>query len=297
VSDWRTLGIERTDDIAAIRRAYARKLKATDVDADPAAFIALRAALERALAGVAWGHDHAAHALPELVVAHDDWPAVQILAAPGPAPADAEDRSGRFNALERLLFPVDGAAPDPDALTAAFSALIDHPEMEQVDRRAEVENMLAGLLFDSIPRSAPILPLAVAHFGWEAERDHVHGQPFYALLAERADDLACLERLRRPEHRWHAAFVRLTEPAAGTIGLKDRLLHLAPVSNLLQGLRRHYPNVELELDREQVALWDKEIGNKAAALAERADGISWYGWLVLGSLGLTLGQLAFAAAS
>jgi hypothetical protein len=53
VSDerWDVLGIAPTDDPAAVRRAYAARLKLLDVDRDPAAFIRLRAALDDALAG------------------------------------------------------------------------------------------------------------------------------------------------------------------------------------------------------------------------------------------------------
>src|SRR6185503_8554752 len=53
VSAWTVLGIERTSDLAEIRRAYARRLKAIDVDADPQAFIKLREALQRASAEAA----------------------------------------------------------------------------------------------------------------------------------------------------------------------------------------------------------------------------------------------------
>lgn len=47
---WRALGVEPTTDQAAIRRAYAERLRALDVDADPAGFARLREAREAALA-------------------------------------------------------------------------------------------------------------------------------------------------------------------------------------------------------------------------------------------------------
>jgi len=45
---WRLLGLAPTEDIREVRRAYAARLKAIDVDRDPQAFIALREAFEHA---------------------------------------------------------------------------------------------------------------------------------------------------------------------------------------------------------------------------------------------------------
>lgn len=47
--DWGLLGLKRTADVTAIRRAYAARLKAMDPDADPDGFAALRGARDRAL--------------------------------------------------------------------------------------------------------------------------------------------------------------------------------------------------------------------------------------------------------
>ncbi|MFN3389649.1 MAG: hypothetical protein ACK40O_12030, partial [Allosphingosinicella sp.] len=49
---WAILGIDPTDDRREVKRAYSRILKTIDVDADPAAFVRLRGALDQALA---WG--------------------------------------------------------------------------------------------------------------------------------------------------------------------------------------------------------------------------------------------------
>ncbi|WP_034156759.1 hypothetical protein [Sphingomonas sp. ERG5] len=47
---WRTLGIEKTREVSAIRAAYARALKAFEIDEDPARYAALRDARDAALA-------------------------------------------------------------------------------------------------------------------------------------------------------------------------------------------------------------------------------------------------------
>lgn len=52
---WEVLGIAATADTAAVRRAYVAKLRRIDVEHEPAAFIRLREAYERALAACASG--------------------------------------------------------------------------------------------------------------------------------------------------------------------------------------------------------------------------------------------------
>ncbi len=80
---WDELGIPPTSDPAAIRRAYAVRLKAVRPDADPQGFARLRAAYERALAGAAVPAP--APAPPEAVPAPPPAPP-EAVPAPPPAP-------------------------------------------------------------------------------------------------------------------------------------------------------------------------------------------------------------------
>ena len=68
MDEWEELGIAPTTDPAAVRQAYARRLKTLDVDHDPAAFMRLRQAFETALA---WDEEDVSPAEP-LSEEHED---------------------------------------------------------------------------------------------------------------------------------------------------------------------------------------------------------------------------------
>lgn len=104
---WATLDCDPTSDRGAIRRAYAARLKAMDVDADPDAFEALRDARDAALARVAdpvADVDVAAVDLPDAPLA----PMTEFTLEQEPEPeaevdALAEAMNAHFHALEALL--------------------------------------------------------------------------------------------------------------------------------------------------------------------------------------------------
>lgn len=85
--DWALLGIEPTPELAAIKKAYALKLKATRPDDDAEAYQALRAAYERAQQWAKWQTQPVA----DEPAAATGSPAVQPPQAPAaPAQQDAE---------------------------------------------------------------------------------------------------------------------------------------------------------------------------------------------------------------
>lgn len=108
---WNELGIEPTDDLRAIRIAYAQRLKAIDVEADPHAFVALRQAFEAA-------RDYAGSRAPDAGGLADDF-VIDIPMPPDPAelgfgrvPIPRDPADTRSSGEPELGFPVDEPSPE-----------------------------------------------------------------------------------------------------------------------------------------------------------------------------------------
>ena len=162
-SVWDTLGIAETDDVGAVRSAYARALKQIDMDADPSAYIALREARDHALQIIRYAAAEAAE---------DEMSGV---AAPPPPAPDAmavsfpEDTfEQHFSALTRLLAGDDASKSpgDETLIRARFGALLGDARMEEVAFRALAETQLANLIATSLPRSHALVAPAISAFGW-----------------------------------------------------------------------------------------------------------------------------------
>ena len=275
---WCDIGIAPTANVAEIRRAYARKLKATDVEADPDAFIALREALEWALyeaaqarldgsadqepvagegvgdpAGVVLGET--AHASPVSV-----WPTPESFAVSEAEAArvlsasERESEEDRFARLERLLFADPDAWPDEEALQAAVDEIIDHPEMDNVDRGPVVEAWLAQALAEAAPRSDAAVERVVDRFGWERIAGQ-WDQPWEIdLLVDRARSIRLIRALQDPAHPLHAAWLDLSGDAP-ELGLKRFTLR-GDVRRLLKLIRERCPPAEEALNPYRVELWE-----------------------------------------
>jgi len=269
---WTTLGLARTGDVGEIRRAYARKLKATDVDADPDAFIALREALNRALDEAAWAAVPEEGEDEERADGHGFAGTVESLPPPAPlddmaaAPDDIPDTP--FSILDRLLFAgEDAPPPDPDALAAAVGAVLDHPDMDHVDRSAGIENWLAETLYYSIPRSDPVIPMVVDHFRWDAQAGQWDQHWLFEDLVRRREAFDLLDRLADPRHDWHKAYLDLTSDKP-TLGW-NTMAHANKVSSLLMLIRQDVPAAEAWLAPHRVALWDQKLGRSVTG------GLKW----------------------
>ncbi len=255
---WATLDLDPTTDRTAIRHAYAARLKAMDVDADPDGFARLRAARDHALALAAD---------PELVVeatvARDD------PVAPPPAEPDAEAIAAiarndaidaHYRALRALLFTEDDAPPTTDDLAAIEHhgrALLADPRLEQVDFATDAERWFAEILAASVPRSDPLLEPAAAAFGWIDRRDDYALLPDAQAIVERIGATRFVALLADPKHRLHKAWIELTrgddQRRAWTTSPTD-------IRDLLTIVRQRYPLAESWMNTKRVTYWDKWSG-------------------------------------
>ncbi len=258
--DWAVLGIDPTIDKAAIRRAYATKLKAMDVDADPDGFARLRAARDAALAGADAGMVLADEDRDE-----DDWidsadwlEDIDVARAnPEPPVPDTDDGpsaaiDAHYRALVELLFADDAppTVPELDAIAHHGRALLDDPRLEQVDFAASAERWFADNLASAVPRSDPLLEPAAAAFGWIDRRDDYTLLPAAREVVERIGATRYVALLSDPSHRLHRAWHDLTH--ADGRKLRGR----GDVAEVLTTVRTRYPIAEHWMEPERVAQWD-----------------------------------------
>ena len=234
---WAALGLDPTDDRRAVKRAYGTRLKRIDVDADPEAFIALREALETALAwgaaipeweaepqgadpDQAFADDEPPSPLPPVPLqAPEDWEAEPGAAWRPPTPGQGSERLQELCAvLDSLLF---GEAPaDPERIAAVGEELIEACRDAPVDAAGRIEGWLAAVMAETVPRSDPLIEPAIRGFGWDrvaAGNDYAMEYDVHFLMSRLADREARDRWLRYsgPEHR---AVEELMRPGRDRLG-------------------------------------------------------------------------------
>jgi hypothetical protein len=301
---WQLLELDPTEDQREIRRAYATKLKAIDVERDPQAFITLREAFEQAQQigrWIAYEREHPEEALDEdededeeaeapemaeligsLQVDLDQGrqPAPEASSAPeqreGPwSPPTPEKFDAHAAALARLL-QRNNLQPRPWPTDAERAEMLEHwrvliadPRAQQLDFHADLERWIAGLLGFTIPFCDTLIVPVTEYFGWVRDEGMISQSDGLAEVVYRYRMLSFLDDIRTPGNPHFEAWCELTTPAdehAARGRVSVRKIH-----KLLHEVRRAYPGIEGNFQPERVALWDRRGAGESALGPEVAD--------------------------
>lgn len=237
-ADWQLLEIAPTEDVRAIRAAYARLLKAINPEIDPKSFIALRSAYERA---------SSLGSAPVEVEPPSD---TQLLDDTVERHATAIIALFRDHADPRPWLPPEAQKQ----LIAHWQAMVTDPRLEHLGYAAQVERWAAAIITQAAPLSAPILMLAAEHFGWVDADKNVHSDPQLIDIARRYRLLQLLHTAARPGSRYHSAWIELHKPAnnfSESIGLNPRKIY-----EVIAAMRYALPQLSEEFDSFRLEAWE-----------------------------------------
>jgi hypothetical protein len=273
--DWQLLGIAATDDRREIKRAYGRVLKGIDVDADPAAFIRLRQALDNALewgVDVPWWEDGNEDGTAPLTdderegveaAKPMDWLAEELWDESSdswrmPPPISEGSLGSAMSQLDLLLFE---QVADPAQVARLGREILGSRELEHVDTSSATEQWLADTIIASIPASDPLLDPAMKHFGWDRKQSARQSYAVQSVL-DRAEDRDKLVAMSDPSHAHHRALQELLGPARTRVGLFQQPL-VNDVSDLMTFIREYHPTIEKDLAGPHLDWWRDYISSRS----------------------------------
>ena len=292
---WQQLGIEPTEDLREIKRAYARRLKQCQPEDDPDGFQRLRAAYETVLRELE-GAGRASRPLPR----------ARPVPPPEPALAAEDESVGQPFEVPPQVIPrppvrtaiVPPPPPPPDPTVQArrlVAGLLEHLARHgDAPAAGELKRLYAGdelvdlrlrecfereLLLRLTRRSEPPLRLlgaAAEMFGWDDVSNPLrHSYPRELELAQQAgaaaDALAFLERIgrgdeahrrgRRDRERRRAARFLLQPPDEALFRRHARRPALrAALQRLLdEAEQQHGPGWSLALDQSTLEWWRRSL--------------------------------------
>jgi len=219
-SIWSILGIEPTQDLSIIRRAYAALLKTTRPEDDPEGFVRLRRAYESALARARTRAISIPTASPEAVPPRAETDPHAETAPPAATPshgtasaphatAELKELRASLAALKRDL--KASQPPTSEELRSLLEALLKSPALEGLTAQMEFELALAQLFLEYPHAFAPLWHIAIDRWRWRERGRKVDARIAAVLtLADDANSLRELERSSPP--RVYAALTQDPDP-------------------------------------------------------------------------------------
>ncbi len=245
----RDLGVELDADERTLRRAYARRLKAMDIEADPAGFQALRETFEAALR---WHEQGSKRATPSPASgAHTP------SAFPAAAPMDADPaqrRSGSVVAEHFGQFARHIASfYDEAGAGESLASVLAHPALASLADGEEFERLVAERLTGGWqPGHHELFVVAADRFQWRTGRRRLAALGSAGLLLDAAlEELAVLDGLA-PRKRESLLKVvrRLRETDKPSLG--EALVSGPDIRTLL----RHHPHwLDIAAPRSHAERW------------------------------------------
>lgn len=303
MNPWEELGIGPTQDAAAIRRAYAARVKKVNPEDQSDAFQRLRAAYEFALQIASRSASRAAPAAPSEEGGAPAAPGGGLFApVPYYTPAkvtyrvstDGSRSDGPLtagDAAESAINQMLGAPAEqrPPVLAAAAK----RPEFEQLDYTEQFQNAAAFLLMSRFEALFDLVPVFAAEFDW-AKRRKIVGENLIGDLLDRHEARRWRVRLEQnTEARYagkHDALEWLRAPVddATFVRLAADGSALRQVHDLLDEVQRDCPAaLRFELDGDAVRRWAhmlavKSRPNPAPAMSKPAQSRTSHGiWWIL----------------
>lgn len=332
---WGVLGIRATHDVAEIRRAYAKRLKAIDQRNEQTAFQSLRSAYELALNFAARAAnaplDHASPTPVASPVTADPGAPHNVEAMPSPVIPQSQAAPERYNVVDQRaredaradelvqLFGKIILETGEEKAIEIFRAAMASDELQSFSLRDAIEWRLIFALANAKQMPLNFLAAAVDFFGWNERPDLLEsgaGPALRSLLARREIQTRYNElRERANRNRYSAHFSKelMACRAARTLlsPFSPRRFRwdarsaplVAEMRLLLADIDARTPDlIDAFLDAKTVAYWRRVVEDPP--LSFRAFGVAAFfgfifsaGFLQDRSVGNALGILLFAVAS